>query len=1238
MMAKRSGMPQHAGLLGVIKWAALVASLLLTGQQVAMAATSQTRTSAFEYDDKGLLTKEIIEPTSSDLCVVTAYTYDSYGNRLTSTTRNCNGSVGKNTPVNDEAAAPTGVAVFTSRTTTYTYTDDARFVKTVTNALGHVETREYDSRFGGMTKLTGPNGLVTEWQYDGFGRKTLEIQSYAAGATTAMGTKWEYLYCSGVNGGTATCPSGIKGPDDQVGTGGSAKYVVVTTPVNINTATKTAGAANGPYSKTYYDELNRPIRTESQSNDASGTSKIVYKDTVYNNLGQVAYVSRPYVTTDSRVWEYTEYDLLGRITRAQFYDDQGVQQSNTMSYDGLSVSTTNAKSQKTTKVNNSQGQTESVTDANGKVLLYTYDAFGNLLTTAVQGKESITKNTLSYDLKGRKISMVDVDMGSWSYVYNALGELIKQTDAKSQDTSTSYDKLGRMIERREGDLVSNWYYDQYANRTACDKGIGKLCEASSTNGYNRKHTFDSLGRPSTSVNVIDSVSYTTSTSYDPVSGRVTGQTYPTGFATKFVYTALGFLKEVRKASDNTLYWQADITDAQGNLLKQTFGNGVQTLKSYNPYTGRLTGITAGANMGVLNLSYIYDSLGNVLTRQDANQNLTEAFTNDSLNRIKTASVNATATGMVTTNYEYDDLGNITCKSDLGACSATTANMAYNAWAYNAANQAVRQLPHAVASVTGTVHGALNPTYKYDLNGNMISGAGFTVSYTSYNMVSQITHASRDGVSYLYGSEHQRIREQILTAGTLAVKETTHYLHPDMANGLFFERQYIGTRNVSGSKYVDKFYLTAGGEAIAIVQTTSVLDATLKPVVTNNQVPTYLHRDSLGSVVAVTNEAGTVLARYAYDPFGKRRNPNGLTDPADALRADLTDRGFTNHEHLDALGLINMNGRFYDPALGRFMSADPYIQAPDNLQSYNRYSYTMNNPLCMVDPTGFNWLSKFWKRVVRPIVASVVGFMICGPECATAAFQGMRAYGQTGNPADFLRGAVNGYVGSTYGPNSLVATGTRVALACSGGGGGTCIRQAMTSEVRRQLIEGAESAALAELGVQDTSMQGGWCSSLVAGSGCGIRSQSTPSSRTIAHLIPAVVVVGEAVIETAVIASWGQRIFAFGRSAVALLKVGNLTLQEPDDAASGARTDPKDHQEELAIEEARGGAGEKYPGKLGDKKYDPVTGTKDKMTHNHDHGDGTSTEVHYDVDRATGKRSGFKIKDDTNARSRGYRYP
>jgi RHS repeat-associated protein len=121
---------------------------------------------------------------------------------------------------------------------------------------------------------------------------------------------------------------------------------------------------------------------------------------------------------------------------------------------------------------------------------------------------------------------------------------------------------------------------------------------------------------------------------------------------------------------------------------------------------------------------------------------------------------------------------------------------------------------------------------------------------------------------------------------------------------------------------------------------------------------YWHKDQLGSLIATTDHLGGVTERYAYDPFGKRRYTNSTYDAFGALVIDWTtstnkgsDRGFTGHEHLDDLGLIHMNGRIYDPTIGRFMQADPRISRPFNLQDFDRYSYCFNNPVTCTDPSG-----------------------------------------------------------------------------------------------------------------------------------------------------------------------------------------------------------------------------------------------------------------------------------------------
>ncbi|MBQ6766474.1 MAG: RHS repeat-associated core domain-containing protein, partial [Paludibacteraceae bacterium] len=113
---------------------------------------------------------------------------------------------------------------------------------------------------------------------------------------------------------------------------------------------------------------------------------------------------------------------------------------------------------------------------------------------------------------------------------------------------------------------------------------------------------------------------------------------------------------------------------------------------------------------------------------------------------------------------------------------------------------------------------------------------------------------------------------------------------------------------------------------------------------------YNYTDRLGSVVATTDADGNVVEKYAYDPWGARLNPENWTEQ-DTRTDLLNNRGFTGHEHIDGMSLIDMNGRVYDPLIGSFLSVDPFIQAPDNWLNYNRYMYCFGNPLKYTDPSG-----------------------------------------------------------------------------------------------------------------------------------------------------------------------------------------------------------------------------------------------------------------------------------------------
>ncbi len=107
---------------------------------------------------------------------------------------------------------------------------------------------------------------------------------------------------------------------------------------------------------------------------------------------------------------------------------------------------------------------------------------------------------------------------------------------------------------------------------------------------------------------------------------------------------------------------------------------------------------------------------------------------------------------------------------------------------------------------------------------------------------------------------------------------------------------------------------------------------------------------LGSITAIVNEQGNIVEEQSFDAWGRNRNPSDWSyDNAQPI--SLLFRGYTGHEMLPEFGLINMNGRMYDPVLGRMLSPDNYVQDPFFPQNYNRYAYAWNNPLKYTDPSG-----------------------------------------------------------------------------------------------------------------------------------------------------------------------------------------------------------------------------------------------------------------------------------------------
>ena len=136
------------------------------------------------------------------------------------------------------------------------------------------------------------------------------------------------------------------------------------------------------------------------------------------------------------------------------------------------------------------------------------------------------------------------------------------------------------------------------------------------------------------------------------------------------------------------------------------------------------------------------------------------------------------------------------------------------------------------------------------------------------------------------------------------------------------------------------YYIAGGEGLRGIY----VKQTAGSSVTLRDSMYYAHTDHLGSLAVITGKNGNIVQQCKFDAWGKRSFDK--KDPAIVF-----DRGWQSHEHMDEFKLLNMNGRCYDPVLGRFLSADPVVQNPLSSQSYNRYSGLGNNPLRFIDPSG-----------------------------------------------------------------------------------------------------------------------------------------------------------------------------------------------------------------------------------------------------------------------------------------------
>jgi RHS repeat-associated protein len=777
------------------------------------------------------------------------------------------------------------------------------------------------------------------------------------GSGTKMAENWYDYYSGTVNLHTKTdWLNGGTNPVTSFGYNAYGNLTSTTDPKgNVTTATfdatytypaLTTNPLSFTVSKTYDYRYGKPL-TETDFNSNTTTYQ-------YDVFGRLTKAVNPYDTSSTYGTQSVSYDNFGSLG-TQKITTRLTEQSGTGNYlwqesyfDGFGR-TIKTRSEgpdgkvivTTSQYNNMGRLTKSSLpyfegfDA-AQLVTYAYDPMGRLKMVTNPAGKSTTKSytlgkTVIIDANGHKkeedrdaygrLTQVREYTGvnpsftlyaTTNYQYNTLDKLVKVTDTSSNITTINYDTLGRKKSMTDPDM-GYWQYFYDTN--------GNLTTQLDAKNQSVTFTYDALNRVKLKhyPTGTDGV-YTYDESFTPnYKGRLTTVTDAAG-TTKFYYDKLGRVTKTIKTIDGVNYQTETTYDAMGrttsfkypdaetvNYTYNTGGNLWQagsyaTCTAYNA-AGQMGTVTYGNNV-VSNYAYNPATMRLKSMQMRISGVLQQSLINlyDDGGIIKSITDNLDDSR--TQNFLYDELNRLkqaqsTAYGTISYQYDPIGNMSSNSQVGTYTYPTNHIRPHAV-SQAGT------KSYGYDANGNMISKNGTTIAYDYDNRP-----ASIGATTFVYDYAGQRVKKN----GTVYIGNICEY-----------------TGGVCTK------YIFAGGRRIAMKSGATV---------------NYYHTDHLGSSSIVTNAAGAKVEEVYYYPYGATRSNTGSVN---------VKHKYTGQEEDAETGLYYYGARYYDPTIGRFISADTIVQAPGAPQTLNRFAYVGNNPVIYTDPSGHS----FWSNLFNAL--------------------------------------------------------------------------------------------------------------------------------------------------------------------------------------------------------------------------------------------------------------------------------